>query len=243
MRASLTPVGGGARPARANSRAAGVCSGGASVARPLQEAARVPIADDASAGERDHAIGGGEAALEPVLDEHDGGLPLLVETAQLPDELIAGDGVELGGRLVEQHEPRARRESRAERDALQLPAGELVGGAVEQVCDPERERHLLDAARDGGRLVAEVLERERQLGAHRAHHDLGLGVLQHGAGDRAELGRAMVAGVEPVDEHASGELATVEVRDEAAGRAQERRLARPRQSGDDHELAGLDRRA
>jgi hypothetical protein len=67
-----------------------------------------------------------EAALEAVLGEHDGGPPLLVEPPQQPDELVAGDRVELRGRLVEEHEPRAAGERGAERDALQLAAGQLA---------------------------------------------------------------------------------------------------------------------
>ena len=47
-------------------------------------------------------VGGGEAALEPVLGEQDRHPPLLVEAAQQPDQLVAGDRVELGGRLVEE---------------------------------------------------------------------------------------------------------------------------------------------
>ena len=146
--------------------------------------------------ERDHAVGGRQAALEAVLGEHDRRLPLLVEPAQQPDQLVAGDRVQLRGRLVEQHQPRAARERRAERDALLLAAGELVGRAVEQRVDAERERHLLDPARDRRGAVAAALERERELGAHRAHHELRLGVLEERAGERARVGGPVLARVE-----------------------------------------------
>ncbi len=46
--------------------------------------------------------------------------------------------------------------------------------------DAERERHLLDRARDSRGAVPAALHRQSQLGAHRAHHQLCLGVaLQH----------------------------------------------------------------
>ena len=50
----------------------------------------------------------------------------------------------------------------------------------------------------------------------------------------------MLARVEAAGHDAPGELAAVEVRDEAAGGAQERRLARRRQPGRDDELARRD---
>ena len=160
-----------------------------------------------------------------MLDEHDRRPPLLVEPAQQPDELVAGDRVELRGRLVEQHEPRPPGERRAERDALQLAAGQLVRRAVEQLLDAERERRLLHPARDRARPCAAVLEPEGELGAHRPEHDLRLGVLEQRPGHRGELRRAVLARVEPAGDDAARELAAVEVRHEPAGGAQERRLA------------------
>ena len=157
----------------------------------------------APSSQRDHAVGGGQAALEPVLGEHDRGPPLLVDAAQDAEQLVAGDGVELGGRLVEQQQPRPPGQRRAERDALELAAGQLVRRAVEQPGDAERERGLLHPARDRRRAPAAVLERERELGAHRAHHDLRLGVLEQRAGDRGQLGRAVLARVEAAG-HAAG---------------------------------------
>ena len=149
-----TPTGAGCRPASANSLAPGVCSAGARVAGPLQERRRVAVAGDAArASSAITRSARAEAALEAVLGEHDRRLPLLVEPAQQPDQLVAGDRVELRGRLVEQHDPRAPGERRAERDALLLAAGELVRGAVEQRVDAERQRDLLDPARDRRRAL------------------------------------------------------------------------------------------
>ena len=76
--------------------------------------------------------------------------PLLVEAAQEPDQLVAGDRVELGGGLVEEHQLGPGDQRRGERDALQLAAGERVDGAAEQVRDRQRQRDLLDGAGAGG---------------------------------------------------------------------------------------------
>ena len=100
-----------------------------------------------------------------MLGEHDRGPPLLVEPAQHAEQLVARDGIELRGRLVEQHEPRAAGERRAERHALELAARELVRRAVEQRRDAERERRLLHPARDRGGRQPAVLEREGELAA------------------------------------------------------------------------------
>ena len=208
--------------------------------RLLEEAARVGVADDRAVVQRDHAVGGGQAALEPVLGEH-GGPPLLVDAAQDAEQLVAGHRVELGGRLVEQQQPRAPRERGPERHALELAARELVRRAVEQTADAERQRRLLDPARDRRRAPAAVLEREGELGAHAAHHHLRLGVLEQRAGDRRELRRAVLARVQPTGRQPPRELAAVEVRHEAGGGLQERRLPGARQARQDDELARLDR--
>ena len=175
-----------------------------------------------------------------MLREHDGGPPLLVDAAQDAQQLVAGDRVELGGRLVEQQQPRAARERCAEGDALELAARQLVGRALEQPGDTEGQRRLLHAARDRRGAPAAVLEREGQLRAHRAHDDLRLRVLEQRARDRRQLRRAVRARVEAARDEPSGELPAVEVRDEPGRRAQQRRLARAGAAREHDELAGLD---
>jgi hypothetical protein len=110
--------------------------------------------------------------------------------------------------------------------------------AVEQRGDPERERGLLHPARDRRRAVAAVLEREGQLGAHRVQDDLRLGVLQQRAGDRGEVGGAVLARVEAADDDPAAELAAVEVRDQPGRGPGDGRLAGGRQPRDDAELPG-----
>ena len=129
---------------------------------------------------------------------------------------------------------------RRERHALQLAAGERVGAALEQVGDAERQRRLLHRARQRRRRLAAVLERQLELGPHAAHHHLRLGLLEHRAAHGGQLARAVLAHVEPADLELAARLAAVEVRDEPAERAQQRRLARAGQAGQHGERAGLD---
>ena len=101
-----------------------------------------------------------QAALEPVLGDHDRRVEVLVEPAQQPDQLVAGDRVELRGRLVEHDQLRPAGQRRPERHALELAAGEL--GASERSSRwaiAERQRHLLDGPRDRRRRLAAVLQR------------------------------------------------------------------------------------
>ena len=204
-----------------------------SLCRPREGVGRRGIAHDGAVVEDHDAIGVGEAALEPVLGEHDRRPPLLVQPPQQPHELVARDGIQLRGRLVEQHDARLARERCAERHALQLTAGQLGRRPVQQRLDAERQRDLLHPARHRAGRPAAVLERERQFGAHGRHHGLRLGVLEERAGDCGEIARAVLTRVQPADDRAAGKRAAVEVRDEARGRAQDRRLARRGQAGED----------
>ena len=86
-------------------------------------------------------------------------------------------------------------------------------------------------------VVPATLQRERELGAHRAHHQLALGVLEERAGERPQVGGPMLARVEPGELHPPGEMPPVEVRHEAARGAQQRGLAVPGEPGEQAELA------
>ena len=180
--------------------------------RPFEEAARVAVAHDLAVGDREHAVGGRQAALEALLDQHNGGVTLLVEAAQLPDQLVARDRVQLRGGLVEQHQLRAGGERAGEGHPLQLPARELGGGTVEQVRDAEGERGFLHRARHGCGPQAAVLQCEGDLRAHRGHHDLRLRIREQRPGVGPDLGRCVLAGVEAGRQHGPPEGPAVEVR-------------------------------
>ena len=137
----------------------------------------------------------GEATFEPVLNQQYCRPPLFVEAAQRPDQFITGDRVELRGRLVEQHERGPRGQRGAERNALEFAAGKLVNRTIEQLGDRERQRYLLNAARDCSAREAAVLEWEGKLSADRLHHDLRLWVLQQRSRDLRQVARAVLARV------------------------------------------------
>ncbi len=158
--------------------------------RPLEELARRRVARHRPIHHRDHAIRRRKAALQPVLGDHHGGSPVLVQASQLPDELVARHGIELRGRLVEHEQRRVVHHRGGDRHALELPAGERVGAAVEQMRHAEAERRLLHRAGHRRRRLAAVLQRQLQLGAHAAHHHLRLGLLEDRAAHCGQLARA-----------------------------------------------------
>jgi hypothetical protein len=129
---------------------------------------------------------------------------------------------------------------RGERHPLKLPAGERVGGALEQTVDRERQGDLLDGPSPRGRPDAAQLERQLDLGSHRGADHLGLGLLGDQAHHLGELGRAVRRGVEAGDLDLPLDGSAMEVRHEAARRPQQRRLARPGPAGHHDELTGFD---
>jgi len=83
----------------------------------------------------------------------------------------------------------------------------------------------LDPARNFAGAAATALERERELGAHGAGHELRLRILEDRPCEHAQ-GRGSVLARAPARERdAPGEAPAVEVRHQSAGRAQQRRLA------------------
>jgi hypothetical protein len=176
-----------------------------------------------------------------MLRDYNRGAEVLVQPAQEPDELVARDRVELGCRLVEEQQPRPVDHRGGDRHTLELTARERVRAALEQMGDPELERRLLDRARDRAGGLTPVLERQLELGTHAPHHDLRLGLLEDRAAHRGELSGAVRAHVELAHAQLARRLAAVEVRDETAERAQQRRLAGARDAAEHGEGAGGDR--
>ena len=99
------------------------------------------------------------------------------------------------------------------------------------VGDAQRQRGLLDRrARPTAGDRPRFSRRQGELGANRAHDHLGLGILKHRARQRADRRRPVLAGVQPADGDAPGEVPAMEMRHQAACGAQQRRLARRRQA-------------
>ena len=135
-RAALTPAA-GRKPRPESSRAPGVASSGASPHRPPQELCGRRVADDASALEGDHPVGEAQAALEPVLGEQDRrvGSPRSAAAATpISSSPATGSSCEVGSSSTEQRRP--PRERGAERDPLQLAAGELAVGRSSRCAIP-----------------------------------------------------------------------------------------------------------
>src|SRR5262249_252676 len=72
-------------------------------------------------------------------------LPVLVQPPQQTDQLIAGNGIELGGRLVQQHDPRPCGQRGTQGDALLLAPRQVVRGPPQERVDAQRQPNLLHA--------------------------------------------------------------------------------------------------
>ena len=85
-----------------------------------------------------------------------------------------------------------------------------------------------------------VLQRQPDLGARGAHHELRLRVLEDGSADGGQLAGPGVAHAETSNLELSRRNAAVEMRHQSTGGSQERRLARAGSSGNHRERARLD---
>ncbi len=97
-------------------------------------------------------------------------------------------------------------------------------GAIQQMIDSERKRHLLHPTRDHRGCMAPVFQGKSQLRAHRAHHKLRLGVLEENACHGPKSRRGMLMRVKSPNSHAPRERSAVEMRHKATGGAQQRGL-------------------
>jgi hypothetical protein len=78
-----------------------------------------------------------------VGDEQGGDLEPLLKAADLGSQLGANEGVERRQRLVEQQNRRLDRERTGDRDALLLPAGQLVRIPVGGLREPDQRQQLV----------------------------------------------------------------------------------------------------
>jgi len=173
-----------------------------------------------------------------MLCEENGHSPLLVEAAKEPDQLVPSHRVQLGSWLVEEDQARTGDEGSSEGDPLELSTGQGVNGAVQQVWNGQSQGDLLDRPGARGRWISPHLKRQLDLGRNGGRDDLGLGVLGDVADDRGQLSRSGGDRVDSGHLDPAVDLSTVEVRDEAAGSAEQRRLARGGAAGEEGELAG-----
>ena len=91
-----------------------------------------PGGDDVAVAHRDEVVAVAGGLVEVVQHEHDGALVALVEVDEQVEHLDLVGEVEVGGRLVEQHQVRALRQRHRDPHPLALPAGELVDGSFRQ---------------------------------------------------------------------------------------------------------------
>ena len=136
----------------------------------------------------------------PVLHDHQGGAGLVQAAAHGIADLQDARGVEVGGRLVEQQQPRPHREDPGERQPLLLSAGEGRRRVVQrQPAQPDVVERLVHARPDLRRRDGKVLRPEGDVVAEAGKHHLRFRVLLHKPGAAALRPRRGT-----VDQQASG---------------------------------------
>ncbi len=143
--------------------------------------------------------------------------------------------VEVRERLVHQVRDRLADDRATHRDPLALPAGKLSRTTVEQVREPEQARDVLYATADLRLRRLAHLEAVREVALH--VHVRVQGVVLENHRD-VPLARRQVRNVAVADEDAAGGDLL-----EPRQHPHERRLAAPRGTDKNHELAALDRQA
>src|SRR5581483_7324480 len=88
---------------------------------------------------------------------------LVLNALQLELHLLAELQVERAERLVEEEHPRPVHERARQRDALLLPARELLRPAAAVALEPDDAQHLLDLARQRSALHAPAAQTERDV--------------------------------------------------------------------------------
>ncbi len=169
-------------------------------------------------------------------DEHRGAGA--VDPVEQPHDVDRGLGIEVAGRLVGEQQRRVVDERPRDRDALLLPAGELVGHVVQlrrQAGQPQDVRHL------GADLLAGAARHLQRVGDVVVHGAVRqqLEVLEDDADVAPEVRdpaardlRQVVAG------DADRAVGRIELLDQ---QAHERRLARAGRADEEDELAAVDR--
>src|SRR6267142_6210387 len=180
----------------------------------------------------DDAVGHGERFVLVVSDVDGGAAELAVDAADLGAHLEAQARIEVGERLVHQHERRLDHDSAGDRYALLLAAGELARQLLLVTGELHHPQRLVDAALDLGARHAAHAQAEADVAPH-AHVREERVVLEHHA-EAALLGRQRVDAqlVEP--DRAGGE------REEPRDAVERGRLAAARRPEQRDELAAPD---
>jgi hypothetical protein len=197
----------------------------------VQRLGRADLLEQALAHDRDplaHRHG-----LDLVVGDVDHrGPEALVEAGDLGPRLDAQLGVEVGQRLVHEEHGGLADDGPAERDALPLPAGELLRLAVEELLELEDPCRIVDALLDLGLGDLAQLEAEGEVVANR-HVRVERVALEHHR-DVAVLGGHVVDDLVADAQRALGDLL------EPGDHPQARGLAAARRADEDHELAVTD---
>ena len=155
-----------------------------------------------------------------VRDEHGGGTGLVEQVHDVGADLRPKVGIETRERLVEQHQPRVRRQRPGERDPLPLAARQLVRVAVAVARQTDRRQPVVGAAlalRTAQRPQAEhdvpahrQVREQRVLLEHETHVALlGVGAARSVLDEPAtDSDLAAIGGVEPGDDAQQRRLAT-----------------------------------
>ncbi len=101
-------------------------AGGVGVPRRGEQIGRPALLDQASRVENSHPVTTARDKRKVMADEHDGRADLLPQHLQKIENLACHRRVQAGGRLVEDEQPRTRRERRRDADPLLLPTRQLV---------------------------------------------------------------------------------------------------------------------
>src|SRR5664279_190531 len=114
-----------------------------------------PVGNDATVGEHGDAVAGGGEGFEIVGHHEDGETQCLLQRADEPVEVAGGDGVEAGGRLIEEDDLRVERQGAGERDALDHAAGKL-GRKFRRVVGIEANHLQLHDGKIGHQTIGEA---------------------------------------------------------------------------------------
>ena len=156
----------------------------------------------------------------------------MLELLDLGSHLHAQLGVEVRERFVEEEHRGLAHDGAAERNALPLPAGEILGPSLQEPLEPEDLRRVVDHAIDLGSRSPADLQSELQVLPHVHVRVEGVALEHHG--DVPILGRDVVDHAAADLDGARGDLL------ETGDHPEQGALAAARRPDQHHELALLD---